>query len=227
MSVAVITTGERFVARIYKRLTTNPDQVWVNTYEMVARVGAADGITASRNALGALVDWEQRFHLQTVQFYRSVMSTWLPDSEPYNPYNLLVDDFDPVSGARVVGTNDPMALNVGLSVRRDVLAGRQGRAFYRGVLTEGDVIAPAGSYVLTPEARASLQSLVNAAGSETGGLNGALQGTGLALALLPGRTDGIQDERIYTEMTVVGVSIKALNNRHFDRRARPAPAPTP
>jgi len=162
MTVLAYETGQVFTFRIVKSLSTNPDNKWANTYEFRADTG---GGPTELLALGeVLADFEVALHRDTVQFDRILISTWEPDSVPYDPSTFISST---LTGNGAVGpVGDNCALNVCMSVARIPISGRFGHIFYRGVLNEADTEAPAGRLILTD--RPGQQDNVDAALTSSG-----------------------------------------------------------
>lgn len=211
MSVASPVANELFTLRTFKRLASNPAVGWANSYEI--RMGASPSAGGLEDVCVAVVAFEQVFHLTTVEFDRYVVSTLQPDGSPYDPLSFTSFPLSPSTGART-SAGQPLDLKVCLFVRRDVQYGRDGRALYRGVLTETDVQAPAGQFTLT-----------DPTGFQTDLINAALVSSNLADYLaLGGEADKIVMSnsdgtivRDVADMTAVGVSVKKLNNRFYNR----------
>lgn len=155
MPVTSYDVGDRFIFRVFKALGANPDNVWVNNYEAVALVAGAEGALLTMG--NALVTFEKQFHHDAVQFQRLVISTWEPDSVPYDPAAFISVS---LSGNGNVGpVTDLVSLDKALSVARVCAFGRVGHLFYRGVLEEAEVSSPAGKSVLT--SRAAIQEKID------------------------------------------------------------------
>jgi len=144
MTVLTFVTNDRFVIRIIKSHVNNPSKPWSNTYEVLANSsGALNDLTG---LVEALVLFEKTLHLGIVEFIRATVSTWAEDSVPYNPSNFAVYD---QTGVGTWGGSAPHApLTTALSVVRQPTSGRQGHIFYRGVLSQGDIVAPSGISIL-------------------------------------------------------------------------------
>lgn len=153
MSVASFIAEDLFVFRTIKSLETNPDNRWANTYEVLSIIG---GDTGDLLALGMkIVEFERSLHYPAVKFIGLTISTWDEDSVPYNPM-AFVSSALTLNGARSPSTSG-LGLSSCFSVARVPLYGRLGHLFYRGVLQESDVEAPAGKQVFTnPPAMATL-----------------------------------------------------------------------
>jgi len=149
MSVSDYSEGDLFVVRIVKRLATNPDNKWANSYELQAHVAGSES-----DLLGLamnLLTFEKHLHFPAVQFVQILVSTWLPDSKPYNPESFISSPLATI-GTRTP-SSDPLPLSTTLAVTRVCPTGRFGHIFYRGALEEADQNAPAGKAILsTPSA---------------------------------------------------------------------------
>lgn len=163
MPVTPFVTDDKFVIRIRKYLTTNPDNRWVNSYEFRA---VASGDEGDLLVLGlALVSYEQWIHYETVAFDSLLISTWAEDSKPYDPEAFISSPLTGI-GLRVPDTEDLLGLSNCIDVRRFAATGRYGHIFYRGSLVESEVEAPAGKTLLTN--RAAIQTIITDALDDTG-----------------------------------------------------------
>lgn len=144
MSVESYAAGDLFTMRVVKSLSTNPADKWVNSYEVGATLA---GSTDELLALGVkLVTFERSLTLDAVQFVQLIISTWAADSKPYDPAAFISL---PLSlEGNTTAFSDALPLSACLSLTRVAASGRFGHIFMRGVLTEGDVSAPAGKYRL-------------------------------------------------------------------------------
>lgn len=133
-------SSTRFIIRVFKELIGGSQQ-WANTYELVA--DALTTVASVIPALAAIAAFERAIHYNFVQFDRATISTWTPDSKPYNPLTFLTVPFADVSGERVP-TGDKQPLKMVLWAEKVAGVGRNGKCFYRGCLLESDVTSPAG-----------------------------------------------------------------------------------
>lgn len=164
MSVESYAAGDLFTMRVVKSLSTNPADKWVNSYEVGATLA---GSTDELLALGVkLVTFERSLTLNTVQFIQLIISTWEPDSKPYDPAAFISSPLSLVGNNNAL--SDPLPLSACLSLTRVAASGRFGHIFLRGVLQDGDVSAPAGKYRL------------NSIGAFNGRLADAITDSGLA-----------------------------------------------
>jgi hypothetical protein len=216
MTVATFIEGDRFIYRIVKHLATNPANSWVNTYEVVA-VEAGD--ESDLLGLGVILNaFEAELHKDTVDFEKLTISTWQPDSVPYDPSAFISL---PLTTSGTVGpVGDQLALNQCLVVARTASFGRFGHLFYRGVLNEADTHAPAGKTILVD--RAGQQDNVDAARTSSG--LDAFVGSGatevLRLAMIS--ADGT-DVRQIRNLAVTGATTLPTDHAWFNRRTITVP----
>jgi len=146
MTVSSFAEGDAFTVRLVKYHQNNPDRKWANNYEFVARsAGSEDELLA----LGMnMLTFERNMTFNAIVYDRLLISTWQPDSKPYNPAAFISSPLSEV-GANATGGTDLEALNVCLAVRRVPAFGRFGHIFYRGNLVESEVSSPAGKAILT------------------------------------------------------------------------------
>lgn len=213
MSVESYIADDLFVLRVVKNLYANPDNKWANTYEVRAIVpGSTDELLAM--AL-KITGFEIRLHHPGVQFNQISVSTWEPDSVPYNPAVFLSFALNEAGSRTISGS--PLALNKTLSVARVVPSGRQGHVFYRGVLGEGEIEAPAGKDILTNAP--SMVGLVAAAlvDSQADDHVG-LAAAGLQLVMVTANGDNI---RPLLGFIPVGVSSVPTDHAWYNRTVGP------
>jgi len=210
MSVTSYEIGARFVYRTIKSLTTNPADSWVNSYEFKATVAGAEGELLTLG--NVLIDFEKAFHRDTVQFTQFTISTWEPDSVPYDPLAFISV---PLSTAGTVGpVGDNLSLDKALSVARVPLSGRFGHIFYRGVLNEADTEAPAGRSILTD--LASTNSTIGDAITDSG-LDAYIGAGSSPLQMVMINADGTQ-VRDVLGLVVRGVATLPTDHAWFNRR---------
>lgn len=111
---------------------------WVNSYEIDSpEVSAASA--AMVQVAAAIANAERQIHLSDVQFLSARISTWTPDSTPYNPASFTTVTLQGTGARGYAGAGTPLDMNVALMVHFTPQTGRAGKRFYRGVLLEGDV----------------------------------------------------------------------------------------
>ena len=163
MTVLSFAVGDAFTIRVVKYHANNPDRKWTNSYEAKAIVTGGE---TELLALGTtIVDFEKTLHYDVIVYSSLLISTWEPDSVPYNPSAFISTPLTG-TGARSAAGGDIEPLNVCMNVLRVTPTGRFGHLFYRGWLGEGEVSAPAGKAILT--ARATEQTNLDAAISSSG-----------------------------------------------------------
>jgi len=202
MPMNQVATGEIFTVRVYKRLE---GQEWANSYEFAALEDSNAPETMFGNLRAFVIDMERAIHLTDVWFDRLVISTYQPDSRPYDPTRFQTFPVG-LSGQRA-RAGDALSLAICLFVRREPPFGRSGKLLYRGVLQEGDV-AGYRSGLLTA-AQTSLQSTINTA---FGQMPSAWQ------MVLARGAPNVQDVRRVVSLNVSPfTTVKKLDNRYFDR----------
>lgn len=195
--------------RIYKRLSTAPNMVWSNTYELFKDpVGEVD-FTEYQALAQRLASFEQDFHLTDVIFDRAVISTHVEDGEPYNPESFVTIPLGDVIGQRA-GTSDPMSLHNVLFVRKNVSFGRNGKLYYRRCLRESDVTSPAG----VPRIDVSSPLYTEVATAFTTYIESLTNGDDTTFRLVMVAEN--QPVRNVTALAVTNVRNVKFNNRYFD-----------
>ena len=209
MSVLSPGSGEAFVIRTWKTLSTNPSVRWANSYE--CRFFALGGLTDLQSLGAALIGFEAALALNTTRFLYFTVSTWAPDSHPYNPDAFLTES-STVSGAIAFSSGFDLDLRVCLRLNRVTPTGRQGKLFLRNSLTTTQVNNHAGTYSLVDPS--AMETVVSGALVATA-LNGNLEDGGLEPTLcLIGASEVT---RKLTSITAGGVSMVKLNHKYFDR----------
>lgn len=146
MSVLAFAQGDKFIIRTFKSLGTSPMTKWSNSYEFEATESGEEGDL--RAAAAALLGFEQQIHTTQVVFDYATISTWVPDSIPYNPEEFMVQNYGQQVGEYAPTT--PAPLTICLFARRETRYGRAGKVFYRSALGleelqyDGGVLALAG-----------------------------------------------------------------------------------
>lgn len=145
MTVLDYGIDDLFILRIIKYHTANPDRQWANSYELHAHSPGDDSTLLS--VASAFVLFEQEMHNPLIGFDRFLLSTWQADSKPYNPDTFMSVPLGTFGTAPDV--TNLIGLGQAFSVSRVPASGRFGHLFYRGVLTEDMVSAPAGKSILS------------------------------------------------------------------------------
>lgn len=141
-------SGATFIIRAYKSLGDPQRFRWANSYEIVA---LANGTITDLDTLAMrIVSFESELHAEAVLFDSYSVSTWVPDSAPYNPENLKVVPLELITGARSVAAL--VGLDLTLLLKRHAESGRNGKLFARGVLGEADVEREGAGWALTDPA---------------------------------------------------------------------------
>lgn len=214
MTVSTFLEDDLFTIRVTKSLSTNPSNQWANSYEFIAL--APGGESELLDLGGQIVEFEAAIHLGVVVFQRLLMSTWEPDSVPYNPATFISTSLS-ATGANGA-TGDALALNQTFTVTRQAAFGRFGHLFYRGVLTEAGISAPAGFSVL--EDRDGQQDLIDdALASSSLGDSIGLASTG-PFRMVMVNADGSQVRPI-VQLRAQGVSAVPLDHAWFNRTTGP------
>lgn len=220
MTLAFIAAEEVVTVKVYKRLTQRQDLLWANTYEMRSASTQGDsGSEVVNRLVQVIVAFERRFHLTDVTFDRAVVSSYVPDGEPYNPETFVSIPLAGLTGLRGVGASQAVPLHMCMLVRRQTEYGRNGRALYRRCLLEDDVQAASGDPTITTAAEPVLNELVQGAyGEPEATFLDQLAVEGWAPVLASGVGVGVPSNvRFVTQQSVAGVVVKKYNNRFFDR----------
>lgn len=199
--------GSFITARVYKYLQTNPALRWANTYEFIVNSPPTEAdLQACADALRL---FEAAIHYSDTRFDRCVLSTWVPDGEPYDPTSFVTLPL--VGSGSQTDTSDTLSLNHVLFVRRTTNFGQNGKLYYRRCLAESEVNATAGTLALVDPS--ALQTLIDGA-MTTSGLALYIQNEVTPLNLV--MKSALPIVREVLDFTVAGARIVQFNNRYFD-----------
>jgi hypothetical protein len=144
-----IEIGEVLTVRTYKVVPGVP-LAWANTYEVVSNVAAED-IQLSQIRLNTLknviVDFERSLLCDNFIFDRIIISTYVPDGSPYNPFTFVSNAIN-APGLYYLPGRKPLPLQFCALVKRLVSYGRLGNLLLRGIVYNEDVeITPSGPVI--------------------------------------------------------------------------------
>lgn len=207
-----------FTIRVFKSWgARDATRRWVNSYE-VSSVDPTDPPALVDTAL-QIVNAERAIHLQSVQFLEATISTWSPDSHPYDPTSFYTVELTGTGGRDGGdGAGNPTALdsNVCYVMKRQVTGGLNGKLFYRGCLVEGDVaMAGDGHFTINSAAMLVGGANYNAYHGDMLTLLGAGENP-FALALIS-NIAGHLTIRPVGNLIPRGVSVNRRDHRYFTR----------
>lgn len=133
--VLTFAIDDKFIFRIFQHPVLDENLSWSNTYEFKAR--ASGTIQDLEDILDKLFSFHTKMSDANTVTYRGTVSTWVPDSHPYNPESFFTKEYPPTIGLRNNVT--PLPPRVTLQLKRDTVVGRPGKLFMRGFLDEVDV----------------------------------------------------------------------------------------
>jgi len=205
MSLSTILQGEVFTVRSYKQYV---GFAWANNYEVEATQDISNPSTELEFLANRIVELEKNLHISGITIDRVTISTYVPDSLPYNPNNVATFPFSVFATRQA--PSEVLPLELCLFVRRNVNFGRDGRLLYRGCLHEGDMSATAFRPLITTSAVNSLQNIIN---------NWRAVGLGNAFRLV--MASGFPAPSNVRPVVSLQVSekivVKKYNNRYFRR----------
>jgi hypothetical protein len=206
MPIDAVQTGEVFTVRTYKQ---HAGFGWANTYEVQATTEPVNSVTAIESMASAFVALEQLIHLTPVTIDRVVVSTYVPDGQPYNPSSFTTI---PVSlpGQRAP-SGDFLPLELCLFVRRNGAVGRDGRLLYRGCLLEVDMGTDAFRGRVQPSVRNSFQTTFNTWFTTT------FPQAQWNIVLARGTPNPTNVRQVISFQVSEKIAVKKLKNRYFDR----------
>jgi len=215
MSVHDFDAGDLFIVRLFKNHFDNPSDTWVNSYEFKANESGTEGVLLD---LGDKVTaFERAMHGVKISFNRMTISTWEPDSKPYDPLAFISVTLTGAGSVGEVSGLEP--LNECLSVSRVCASGRTGHIFYRGALDSAEVFAPGGRASLIDDTE--IQGRIDAAVTSSGldETIGVISDGSFQMCLIS--KDGTQ-VRSVVGLVAAGVSFLPLDHAWFNRTP-PAP----
>jgi len=205
MTLANIQQGNVLTIRVFKQFA---GYAWANNYEVEAIQDISNPAVSLEALVTRIVNLERPLHVSSVIIDRVTVSTYVPDSLPYNPNTLATFPFSVFCTRQF--TTEALPLEMCLFVRRNVVLGRDGRLLYRGCLSEGDVTERGLRPVLTDTAISTFQSIINSWAS-----------TGLGNEFRLVMASGVPTPTNVRTVTSLQVSekvvIKKYNNRYFRR----------
>jgi hypothetical protein len=205
MTLSTINQGDVLTVRSYKQYA---GFAWANNYEVEATQDITNPVSALQFLVERIAFLERDIHLNSVVIDRITVSTYVPDSRPYNPNTLATYPLS-INGTRPVSAN-VLPLELCLFVRRNVDFGRDGRLLYRGCLTENDMFAESFRPLITANAVNSIQSIIN--GWRTVGV-----GSDFRLVMASGFPNVSNVRPVVGLQVSEKMVVKKYNNRYFRR----------
>lgn len=201
----VINEGEVISVRVIQS-ANNGSIKWANTHEYVALVTL--NYDEQSQVAATIANAHAGVLLSPYRVEKVVVSTWVPDGQPYDPDTFVSFPFN-LPGQRSRTSSDPVDLAVTLRIDRRSVSGRAGRMLLRGVLTEEMLYTVGGRY--NYQAPGGLDGVDWAAGTAA---LGSLINIGGGLQMVMASSAGTRN---VAQLTIAGVSIKKLNNKYFNR----------
>jgi len=127
VSILEPVSGELFLVTVHKRLVSNPEIEWVNTYTIMAKEDTTS--TELETAVDDICAFEQEFLNSTSEVYRS--KCWQAGTQ--NQFKSVARS---LTGSVDVTGSEPLDLEFVLLIARTPAVGRVGVSAYRDCLTE-------------------------------------------------------------------------------------------
>lgn len=199
------TANEVFVIRSYKVYEGN---VWANNYEV--RV-TTDSVTTAglQQAAINIVNAERQFHLNWVNFWKHTISTYVPDSRPYDPTSFISVNTSLFGQRSDPGTGQTMPLVTCVFARFSSTTGRPGKRFYRGCLTEDDVTFGTKGHAISDARITAIQSALSSLIPEVA--------PGIDLVLASGTPTPTSIRPVVLFAVAKTTTTRQLSNAYFDR----------
>jgi hypothetical protein len=206
MSVLEPEPQEVFSIRVFK---VYEGYRWANTYE----IKATDSVSYQtlRQAAQVIALREKVPLMAPARIYKATISTYVPDSRPYNPDTFTTVNLD-LSGDAGFTVNT-LPLNTCVFVRKNTLTGRPGKVFYRGFLSETDVSWGGDRFTISPQRVTQIEQVLNAMLAD-------LLAIGFKMVLARGRVFPENVRDVLGMVVTNRASSKKLDNRYFDMKTR-------
>lgn len=204
---------EVLTVRTYK-VVPGAEIAWANTYELIVDDPSQDRdeVATRLSALkDAFVTLERGLLNAAYLLDRVIISTYVPDGTPYNPYTFASYTVGQ-PGLYFTPGNPLLPLQFCALVKRLVNFGRQGSLLYRGIVAANDASITPGGTIMEQSRANTIANLLN-------NFLGAVRQLGFDLVMARGR----ESVEIGTLRRVVGTEVKRdmrfkkLNNRYFDK----------
>jgi len=206
MTLSSVADGDVITVRVYK---TFAGYSWANNYEVQATQDLPNAGFTYPTLADRFVTLERALHSNFVVIDRVTISTYAPDSRPYNPETLATYSYNVTCQRSVSG--DAMPLEACLFVRRITNFGRTGRLLYRGCLFEADVGVLGYRQVLISQTLTSFRNILTS-WNQTG------LGEQWRLVMASGNPNPTNIRAILRLEPSERVVFKKLDNRYFRRR---------
>jgi hypothetical protein len=218
MTLQNFDAGEMFIIRTRKHWGTNMAAIWHNTYECHA-IGAGT-LSDLQTLAGAILEFEVAMHYNLVKIDAVTVSTWEPDSHPYNPASFWSQQLTNITGGRTPA-GDVLHREACVWLSRNPVLGRLGKLFLRGCLVEGEVAALSGTLTLSNPS--TLQTILAAAMNDSDLVNYFVGGSSTKLRLAMINQVQTDNEALITFVRDIGpfsisgaIDVK-FNHKYFDR----------
>lgn len=186
---------------------------WSNTWELDA--GFSGLLTTPALVADAFADFHNRLLRSPFRVDHVVLSTYAPDSRPYDPDALYVKPYG-INPGQLVGGNTDLPLTTTLHIRKQVGSGRLGHLLLRGALGEEDISSGSSGIAVLADP-AGWQTKISTAWTQ---LQTDL-GSGVVASLTSGKpTASLRREVL--DLIVVGPSYKGLRTKRKSRKVATA-----
>lgn len=188
-----------YVFRAYAAYDVRPSDDWSTILEHEVDVDIDSPVI--QEIADSMVAGLQEIYLNNVFIDRVAVSTWVADSEPYDPGTVRSISYG-VSGLRPFLLTNPVADDLTLFIRKGSSEGRNGKMQLRGTLTIADVTSESGSWVIEPLALSDYLSNVEAMATIFGSVNNPVMiGVSLLDTVYPAVGAGVKQVpvKVYSE----------------------------
>jgi hypothetical protein len=208
-----IEQNEVLTVRTYK-IVPNANIAWANTYEIMATetITDPDEVANELQTLKTIFTNCERGLLNAAYILdRIVISTYVPDGQPYNPYTFSSFSVN-LPGEYVTPGNPLLPLQFCTLVKRVVPFGRQGNILYRGIVAANNANVTSAGTIIDSSRVSQITNVLQE-------FKNALTTNGWRLVMVTGReTVDYSTLRIVLDLNVKSdMRFKKLNNRYFDK----------
>lgn len=212
MSLPFPEVGELFLYRVQSYHTLNPSQKWSNNYAFITILGS--GSIELRAVALDLIDFHSKMTMTNIITERCVVSTYIPDTNPYDANEFLTVEA-PTAGTVDNGGSEQIPLETCLYLRKETQFGRVGKIFLRGALSEQDVSF--GQSLFTPTTATLLGTRLAAAVISSGlSLRLGTEDTIFSMCM-PDNTPPNTGARIVDTLSIGGIRNVNMNKRYYNR----------
>jgi hypothetical protein len=208
-----IEIGEVLTVRTYKTVPGSPI-AWANSYEVVSNIATSDTQTSSariNNLINIISNFERAILFVAYVLDKIIVSTYVPDGTPYNPYTFVAQAIN-LAGQYATPGYGPLPLQLCTLVKRNVPFGRLGNLLFRGIVSTRDADITSSGTIITAARINQIQDALDSFLNQ-------LATNDFTLVMARGRNVvETSTLRVVTGLNARrDMRFKKLDNRYFDR----------